>query len=142
MIREAREADRFCIVAMARRFEYVAEFPVKGDAAFFSMSLLSAIRRVDALCLVVDVGTPVGFLLADLQRSLLSPRPFAAEHMLWIDEPYRGNWFRPLVRAYEDWARKNGAAGAFLSAQQDGRTSKVFDRIGFKAVQTHHLKVF
>ena len=130
---------------MAHNFQKVAGFPIACDPATFSMQLCQMIDVADDCeVFVIDLGDRklVGFLMAELARSRISGGTFASEVLLWIEPEHRGRWFKPLVAAYERWAMENGADGAFLSSQMDQRTSVVFERIGYKAVQTHHLKVF
>lgn len=143
-IRQGEFRDVLTLVHMADRFQNVAGFPLRGDPVYFSCQLRQIMMMEDAACFVIDLNEDglAGFLIAKIERSFLTPDPIANEHMLWIEPNRRGRWFRPLISAYEAWAQQHGAVAAYLSAQMDDRTGKVFDRIGFEAVQTHHLKVF
>ncbi len=141
MIRPATRRDIPAMIGMARRFHAASPaarltFAPESAAA----AAMGAIDNPSCLALVLDLSGPVGALLASLSVYPLGEDVLAKESVFWIEPSARGRWAMPMIRAYEAWATSNGARAIGLSCFADGRTSKLFARVGFEPTEIHSIK--
>lgn len=140
-IRLATDRDRLAIVQMAVALHRFSGIPLPTDPAYFSIALNDILHSPVWRTFIVDEEGPCGLLMACLEVSIFSGHEIASERLLYIDPTARGRYFRPLREAFEGWARDSGAVACYMSSLPDGRTSQVFERIGYHLVQNHHMKV-
>ncbi len=92
------------------------------------------IERVTGERRVVE---PAGMLVGALGRYLFSAETFAVADLLHVRPMHRGGpAARRLIRAFEDWAYRVGAAYVVLSTQSGvapAATGRFFSRLGYRA---------
>lgn len=87
---------------------------------------------------------PVGFLVGVTTQSFHRPA-IVAEQKLWYVSPRKRASLAAvhLVRAYEKWARLNGATQIYTGAANTPyteRISKLLNRLGYERTGTLHVK--
>lgn len=141
VLRRAREADRFEVTALARRFHSSSGVPFEFDAAHASMTVAAYISTPRHLCLVNEVdGALRGVLAAQASISPLAPVLIAQELVFWIDPEWRGDAARKMIAAYEKWAASEGCVFAGLSGLNDPLVARFFRRAGFDQAENKFLK--
>lgn len=101
---------------------------------------MSAIDDPEQLCLVLDIGEPVGALLAAVTVYPLGEAVLAKETVFWIEPHARGRWALKMIAAYEAWALARGAAAIGLSCFNDGRIERLFAKAGFRTAEINTIK--
>ena len=73
-----------------------------------------------------DVGNPVGYLAATLNRSFYSHRDYAVQEMWFVVRAYRGTRASiNLLRAFETWATSHNAERIYTQVEHDTDTGLV-----------------
>ena len=141
MIRHATRHDVPAMVGMARRFHEAS--PASGltfSPQAAAAVAMAAIDSASCLALILDLGGPVGALVASLMVYPLGTDLLAKESVFWIEPTARGRWAMPMIKTYEAWASGMGARAVGLSCFADGRTQKLFARAGFEPTEIHSIK--
>lgn len=141
MIRPATAADKAALIVMARNFHAAApELAAHPFCALTAARTAHAhINQPGALALVLDLDGVVGALLAQVQGMPFSAARVTREVAFWIEPRARGAWGLAMVRAYEAWARGQGAALIGLACLDD-RAGAMFTRMGFARAETMMTK--
>lgn len=136
------------IFEMAKKF---AEEVLLDEYIDFDTLALSCARVRDDVerkylnvFIVYDRKEPVGFLVGVTTPCFHRPC-IVAEQKLWYVKPERRNAHAAmhLVRAYERWARLNGATQIYTGTANTPfteRTSKFLERLGYARTGTLHVK--
>lgn len=100
-------------------------------------------KYVNAFICYLD-GEPVGFLVG-VASPCFHRQGIVAEQKLWYVKPKRRATYAAvhLVRAYERWARINGATQIFTGTANkllSERTSKLLEKLGYARVGYVHVK--
>ena len=96
---------------MGRDFVRASGLPLPFDAAWADSSLAGHMAQPDRLALVLELeGCTCGMLCAAQVQSPLAPIRVASELVFWIDQPARGPWAKPMIQAYEAWAKEQGCS--------------------------------
>jgi GNAT superfamily N-acetyltransferase len=111
-MKPATRSDIPAMVALLERHHVERAFAFPFDAALASMDLAAAIDNPEVLCLTDD-GC---ILIAICSRPLGSPERIAIEIMLRCEQPAKR---KPLVAAFESWARSRGCRRVSLSSTHD-----------------------
>lgn len=109
-------------------------------------NIIFDIERTSANCFVYYVkGEIAGFLVASCAKSLYCRRIEAAQQLWFCRPKYRGSRAGiMLLRAYERWARLNGAHHIYtgtINGYSAAETAKLLERNGYPRKGTLHLKV-
>jgi RimJ/RimL family protein N-acetyltransferase len=141
-VRQARAAERFAVLALARDFHAASGIPLAFDPAHAARTVADHIEdpRKLALVLVVD-GVLRGVLAASVALSPLSPVLVAQEVIWWIAPAHRGCSAVRMLRAYETWAGAQGCAGLGVSGLNDPRVARLYGRAGFDLIENKFLKM-
>lgn len=150
MIRPATVADKTCVIQLLKDSRVGAGFdtPVgltgftfPFDSAYAERLFLShfAPRR---FALVHDVdGTAQGVLLAAAFEHPFGPVWLAKETVWWIDPAHRGTAAVRMLDAYDAWWTAQGCAfGGMAGMGEDPAVRVLYERRGYRAVETHFLK--
>lgn len=141
MIRTATRQDIPALVGMAERFHNASPVSFLAfDQAAAAFMAAGAIGSPSFLALVLDLSGPSGAIIAQAQPYPLGRQIITKEAVFWIEPEHRGHWARPMMAAYEQWARGLGAVACGMSCFSDGRTIKLFERAGFTPFETHTMK--
>lgn len=142
VIRPARPAERFQVVALARDFHAASGIPFAFDPAHASRAAQDHIECPHKLCLVLEAGGRLrGCLAASWAVSPLSPVRIASELIFWVDPAFRGRPPMRMIAAYEAWARGEGCAAIGLAGLNDPRVSRFFGAAGFELIENEFLKL-
>ncbi|WP_426229286.1 GNAT family N-acetyltransferase [Pararhizobium sp. DWP3-4] len=142
MIRPAVYADRMRVLAMAKAFHAASGLPFAFSAPMADALFSVTLNDPEMLCLVFEAdGQARGILAAQAQAHLFAPAKMAVELIFWIDPNYRGNNARPMLDAYEGWARERGCVYVNLvGLGGDPLTTRLYERRGYQAVERHFMK--
>lgn len=117
------------ITGMVERLTEAVRGPLTVDRAATGATLAALIASPDGSVWV----TGGGFLAAALTRTTISPQPVAMELGWYASD---GSGLR-LLRAYEQWARRRGAAAIHLSTGPDGPD---MTRLGYRRAEQAWVK--
>lgn len=142
IVRPARAAERFGVLALCRDFHRASGIPFAFDPAHASIAAQDHIEAPDKLCLILEVnGALRGVLAASVAVSPLAPVRIAQELVFWVDPAHRGRAARRMLSAYEDWARLKGCAACGLSGLNDPRVARFFGAAGFALTENKFMKM-
>lgn len=147
-IRPATHEDLDALLAMGEQFftfSRLAQFAVfdRGTALNSVVALIDADTGV---CLVAVVeGEIVGGIVGVLAPLWFAPSCLSAtEFAWWVKEEHRGGTAGvKLLRAFEQWAKDNGAAMVSMSDLViEGATpaGRLFEKLGYTVVERSHVK--
>ena len=138
MIRDACLMDLQPLVAMAGRFHAAAGVSWPFDPLYAEAHLRRHCIEPGATVIVWDVdGQAVGALAGALVPQVWYPQTWAIETGWWVDPAHRGRAWRPMLRAFEDWAAGRGADAVVMSALDD-RTLTLMARAGYEPQPERH----
>lgn len=94
------------------------------------------------LALVHDVdGVAQGVLLAVATQHPFGPVWLAKETVWWIEPAHRGRAALQMLAAYDTWWRDQGCQfGGMAGMGEDPAVRVLYERRGYRAVETHFLK--
>lgn len=141
MIRQAVAEDgNGCLSLMKQFFEELATFPsdVRYGWALFSYYHQSP----DTLALVYEEDGKIrGVLLAHSGDHDMGPMKVACEKLWFIQKEYRGRAWRPMMRAFESWAKDRGCACLSMTALAgNSGVGRLYERAGYVPLETTYLK--
>ena len=134
------------IVGMAKRF--IAFAPHGSLIKNTTEDLVNTLKLVleSGAIFVIDVGgKAVGILAAMMTNVWYSPSTkLAAEMMWWVNEENRGTIASiKLIKAYENWARENGAdliAMCDLVIEGQEPVGTTLNRLGYEMSERTYIK--
>ena len=142
IVRPARPAERFQVLALARAFHAASGIPFAFDPAHASRSAQDYIESPEKLCLVLEAGGALrGCLAASWSLSLLAPVRIAQELIFWVEPAHRGRAPRQMLAAYEAWGRAESCAAIGLAGLNDPRLARYFGAAGFELIENKFLKM-
>jgi RimJ/RimL family protein N-acetyltransferase len=147
-IRRATEADAPAIARMGMAFighsgRWQRFAPTPEELEERARAIVAA---PDCAVFVADRdGAPCAMLIGAIVGTWFAPTTLVASELAWWVEPEaRGTPIAVrLVRAYEEWARENGASMAAMSsldACEGERVGTMLARLGYDRAETFHLK--
>lgn len=112
------------------------------DPAFGAMLFQRFSTQPDHLAIVYeDAGQPQGLLFAQAGWHDMSPLRVAAEKLWYVREPYRAAAWKPMLRAFEEWGREQGCTAlAMVALSDNAAVGRIYERAGYRPVETHYLK--
>lgn len=130
--------------------DFAAEIPLHEwvDPDTLLLSCIKVRQDIDRKQVNVFIAymddKPVGFLVGVTTPCFHRPG-IVAEQKLWYVEPKRRATYAAvhLIRAYERWARINGATQIFTgtaNAELSERTSKLLEKLGYTRTGSLHVK--
>lgn len=100
-------------------------------------------NNLNAFIAYID-GEPVGFIVGVTTKALHRKGVVAEQKLWYVEQSARGSLAaKALIRAYEDWARLNGATQLYTGTairQLSERTSKLLEKLGYARVGALHVK--
>lgn len=123
MIRRAEFDDIPQLIGLVRRLVASTGVPQNVDDDRVRAVLMAMMVRADAAVWV----SPMGFLAATIEHTVISFAPIAAEHGWYAED---GQGLR-LLREFEAWADARGATPRLST----GMTGLDLGRIGYRAVE-------
>ena len=140
MIRLAVRADIPALVRMARDFH--AASPMRDHPFSVERAAASACAAIDMpghVALVLDSDGIHGAILGSVRLYPLGDVVTAHEDVFWIDPSHRGRWGMKMIRAFEDWAKEQGASVIGMSCPV-GTAEPIYRRAGFALIETTFVK--
>ena len=138
-VRHAEAADRFRVIRLLREFHAEAQpgFPFRGAyaAALFDRHLADPA----SCCLVLGDGD--GLLMATAFDHPFGAGRMAKESIWFIRPAARGRSAMAMLDAYEAWARGQGCVTVGMASLSGHDVSKLYERRGYRPVETHFTKV-
>lgn len=139
IVRAATLRDRFAMIRMAKAFLAESGLPLPCDPAHMEATGRRFIEDADKLALVMERdGRVLGMLLAGVATSALAPVKIADELVWWVEPAARGHGVR-LLRAYEAWARDQGARIVGMHAPDD-EVAELYRRRGYGRTDTTWMR--
>jgi len=139
IIRHASAEDRFAVVALLRDSHAAAgfTFPFQADRA---EALFKHHVASDQTCCLV-LGSPAkGVLMAAAFDHPFGAGLVAKETLFFIAPEARGRGALRMLDAYEAWAKAQGCDLVGMASLATNDVSRLYERRGYRAVETHFLK--
>ncbi|MBP0439579.1 GNAT family N-acetyltransferase [Tianweitania sediminis] len=139
VIRHATASDRFAVIRLLRDSHAAAGWTFTFQAARAEALFKRHAESVDGCCLVI--GEPAqGVLMATAFDHPFGAGKMAKETVWFVAPDARGRAALLMLDAYEDWARSLGCAVAGMASLATNDVSPLYERRGYRAVETHFLK--
>lgn len=133
--------DRFAVIALLRDSHaaagYQFEFQASRADALFRLHLESPMACV---LLLERQSVVSGVLMASVYDHPFGAGLMAKETVWFIAPHARGRWGLAMLDAYEAWAVSLGCASIGMAALASNDVSKLYQRRGYAAVETHFIK--
>lgn len=134
--------DLPAIMTMIKRLHEVTGQVLPLHPIYAQNFIQNLIIQSDGLVAVLDVGGPVGILIASVGRASVSPAPVAIEHGWYVEPMARGHG-RALLAHYEAWAKAKGCVAARMSSRYwNDKVGMNLMREGYEAAEVAWVKVF
>ena len=138
-VRQASRLDRDRVISILREShaERGYTFPFKPDFAdrLFQQHLASP------MACVLLLGQPAtGILMAVAMEHPFGMGRISSESLWYILPEARGRGGIRMLDAYEAWARSLGCVAAGLASLTSNDVSRLYERRGYSAVETHFMK--
>jgi GNAT superfamily N-acetyltransferase len=141
MIRHGTIEDRFAVIALLRDSHKAAGYQFQFQAAradaLFRLHLESPMACV---LLLERQGVVRGVLLASAFDHPFGAGLMAKETVWFIAPDARGRGGLAMLDVYEQWAKSIGCASIGMAALASNDVSKLYQRRGYAAVETHFIK--
>lgn len=138
-VRFATAEDRDRVVALLRESHQAANFTFPFQAAYADQ-LFQQHLASDKACILV-LGTPAqGILMAAAYEHPFGAGRIAKETVWYVAPHARGRDAVAILDAYEMWARSVGCVCAGMASLVTNDVSKIYERRGYSAVETHFMK--
>jgi GNAT superfamily N-acetyltransferase len=140
MIREARPSDMNKLLWLAEQFLKPSTLPF--DPVAISQSISTHILCPRKCLFVAEKdGKVVGAIAGCKEVNFLGVM-MASETILFVDQEHRGRAGLALIKAFEDWASPLPVMmNTRLDFHKDNRLDQLLERKGYKAIETHYMKV-
>ena len=140
MIREARPSDMSILLYLAKEFRSPSELPF--DPIAISQSITTHILCPKKCLFVYSKDDKVVGAIAGVKSVNFLGVGMASETILFVDTAHRGKAGLALIKAFEDWA---GGLPTMMNTRldfhKDDRLDQLLLRKGYKAIETHYMKV-
>jgi hypothetical protein len=138
-VRFANQADRDRVVALLRDSHAAAglEYPFEAARAdnLFQQHMASA-----SACVFVAGDPAQAILMAVAFDHPFGAGRIAKETVWFVASSARGRCAFDMLDAYEAWARSVGCASIGMASLSSNDVSKIYERRGYAAVETHFMK--
>lgn len=142
IVRNAEAQDKIPVIELLKEFHRESGVPFPFQAAYAERLFFTHTLRPDACCLVV--GHPcVGVLMGHTFDHPLGWGKWAEEKILYVTRAYRRDGVGDgLLDVYEAWAAEQGCVVAGAATLAGNDVSRMYERRGYSAAETHFIKVF
>ncbi len=138
-VRFAIAEDRDRVVALLRESHEAAGFTFPFQAtradALFRKHLAS-----EKACVLVTGKPAQGVLMAAVLDHPFGAGRIAKETVWFVTPAARGRGAIKMLDAYEAWARSVGCVSAGMASLATNDVSRLYERRGYSAVETHFMK--
>jgi GNAT superfamily N-acetyltransferase len=138
-IRHAAPEDRDRVVALLRESHTAARFTFPFQAAYADR-LFQQHMASPMACVLVAGDVPQGVLMAVAYEHPFGAGPIAKETVWFVTPEARGRGAIKMLDAYEAWAKSLGCLSVGMASLATNDVSKLYERRGYAAVETHFLK--
>lgn len=139
MIRHADAADRLAVVRLLRDSHAAAGWTFPFIAARAEALFKHHVSAPTACCLVLG-EQPQGLLMAAAFDHPFGAGKIAKETVWFIAPEARGLGALRMLDAYEAWAREQGCDLVGMASLATNDVSRLYERRGYQAVETHFMK--
>lgn len=138
-VRHATPADRDRVIKLLRESHEAAAFTFPFHAAYADQLFQQHLAHSKACILVI--GEPAqGVLMAAAYEHPFGAGRIAKETVWFVTPRSRGRGAIAMLNAYEEWARSAGCISAGMASLISNDVSKLYERRGYSAVETHFTK--
>jgi GNAT superfamily N-acetyltransferase len=128
------------LLHLAKDFLSPSELPF--DPVAISQSITTHILCPKKCLFVSTKGDKVVGAIAGVKSVNFLGVVMASETILFVDPDYRGRAGLELIKAFEDWAGDIPVMmNTRLDFHKDDRLDSLLMRKGYKAIETHYMKV-
>lgn len=140
MIREARPSDMNRLLWLAEDFLKPSQFTF--DPVAISQSISTHMQCPRKCLFVSEKDDVVVGAIAGCKETNFLGIHMASETVLFVEQKHRGRAGLELIKAFEDWASPLPVMmNTRLDFHKDDRLDKLLERKGYKAIETHYMKV-
>lgn len=142
IIRKAKHDDIFDLLVLARGFSKEAPAMHKWDKDKTEHVLKTCIDSDITTILVMELeGEVVGGIVGVIQPLFMSQTIVASELAWFVDPAHRGKGAIKLVKAFEGWAKENGADYVTMADIRGiADLSKLYERMGYELTEAAYSK--
>lgn len=138
-VRFATAEDRDRVVALLRESHQAANFKFPFQASYADQLFRQHLASDKACSLVL--GMPAqGILMAAAYEHPFGAGRIAKETVWFVTPQARGRGAIAMLDAYEIWARSVGCVSVGMASLVTNDVSKLYERRGYSAVETHFMK--
>lgn len=138
-VRFAEQSDRDRVIALLRESHEAAGFSFPFMAAYADRLFQQHLANCRACVIVADYPAQ-GVLMALAFEHPFGAGMFAKETVWFVTDAARGRGAVKMLDAYEVWARSIGCVSAGMASLVSNDVSKLYERRGYSAVETHFIK--
>lgn len=138
-VRFAGQGDRDRVVALLRESHDAAGFTFPFDPARADQLFQQHLSSPNA-CVFVAGSPAQGVLMAVAFEHPFGAGRIAKETVWFVTTMARGRGAVGMLDAYEDWARSAGCVSAGMASLATNDVSKIYERRGYAAAETHFMK--
>jgi GNAT superfamily N-acetyltransferase len=139
VIRHASADDRLAVIRLLRDSHAAAGWTFPFVAARAEALFKHHVSAPNACCLVMG-DQPQGILMASAFDHPFGAGKVAKETVWYIAPEARGRGAIRMLDAYEAWAQAQGCNLAGMASLTTNDVSRIYERRGYAAVETHFLK--
>lgn len=141
MIRHGTIDDRFAVIALLRESHAAAGYQFGFEAARADALFRLHLESPMACALLLERhGAVCGVLLASAFDHPFGAGLMAKETVWFIAPDARGRGGLTMLDAYEQWAASIGCVSIGMAALASNDVSKIYQRRGYAAAETHFIK--
>ncbi|MGV1870883.1 GNAT family N-acetyltransferase [Agrobacterium rosae] len=138
-VRFADQSDRDRVIALLRESHAERGYEYPFQAAYAEKLFQQHLAHSSACVLLL--GKPAeGVLMAVAIEHPFGMGRVSSESLWYVSQSSRGRGGFKMLDAYEDWARGQRCTFAGIVSLKDNDVSKLYERRGYSAVETHFMK--
>lgn len=138
-VRFADQSDRDRVIALLRESHAERGYKYPFQAAYAEKLFQQHLAHSSACVLLL--GKPAeGVLMAVAIEHPFGMGRVSSESLWYVSQSSRGRGGFKMLDAYEEWARGQRCKFAGIVSLKDNDVSKLYERRGYSAVETHFMK--
>lgn len=138
-VRHALPGDRNRVIALLRESHAERGYDYPFQAAYANQLFEQHMAHANA-CVLLFGDPAQGVLMSVAIEHPFGMGRVSSESLWYISPSARGRGGFKMLDAYEDWARKQGCKHAGIVSLKENDVSKLYERRGYVAVETHFMK--
>lgn len=139
IVRPATPGDRVAVVALLRESHAERGYEFPFQAAYADRLFQQHLAHSNA-CVLLYGDEPQGVLMAVAIEHPFGMGRISSESLWFVSPAARGRGGFKMLDAYEAWAKAQGCRYAGIVSLTENDVSKLYERRGYSAIETHFMK--